>query len=385
MERILPDGPPRPGDVTLEATAALRALEAVHPEPWLLAVHPSFTTNPYQALLYQQARAHGIAPVRLRRLWQLEEVTRLQDADLPTLLHLHWLHPILSNADSARAADAAMASFLGRLDGYLAAGGRLVWTVHNVLSHEVHHDAAEARLSREVAARAAVVHVMTEQTPDVVRPTFELPPDRLLVVPHMSYHGAYEDHVSRLDARHALGLLPDELVFLALGYIRPYKGLDDLLAAWQSLEPGRRRLVIAGEPGDDGATQAFLTQAAIDPTVVLDARSIPSSEVQVFLRAADLAVLPYRHSLNSGALLLALTFGLPAIVPAGSGLADQIGPAFGRTYSPDEPGSLAAVLAGAGSLATLDAHAAAEAAAGERRPDNISRRFVLGLREMLEA
>ena len=38
--------------------------------------------------------------------------------------------------------------------------------------------------------------------------------------------------------------------------------------------------------------------------------------MQVFLRAADVAVYPYRHILTSGSLLLALSFGVPAVVPA---------------------------------------------------------------------
>lgn len=383
MERRSTAGPPVPGDLTLEATAALRALGAADQEPLLLGVYPSFGTNPYQALLYQRAREHGLAPVRVRRAWQLDELISLQRAGIPTVLHLHWLHPVFRNLTTSKAAAEAVDTLIGKLDALGAAGGRLVWTVHNVVSHEVAYEAEEVRLSREIIARCAVVHVMAERTPEVVASTYELPRDRLLVVPHMSYAGAYEDHVSRLDARHRLGILPDELVFLVLGAIRPYKGLDALLDAWQSLPPGRRRLVVAGKPLDDASSAGFLERAAVDPTVVLDARAIPSEEMQVFLRAADVVVLPYRDSLNSGALLLGLTFGLPAIVPAGSGLADLVKPGFGRTYDPATPSGLADALAEAAPLAKPKARAAAGAAAAAVSPAEISRRFATGLRTML--
>lgn len=384
MERHVRAGPPAPRDLTVDAMASLRGVTAVDPEPLLLGIYPTLAaTNPYQSLLYQRAREHGCAPVWARRQWQIAELTALRQAGLPTALHLHWLHPVLRDAETPKAAGQATKEFLALLDAFGAAGGRLVWTVHNILPHETRHAAEEARLGSEVAARADVIHVMSRRTEEAAAPFYELPRDRLLEVPHMSYVGAYADHVSRLDARHALGILPDDLVFLTLGWIRPYKGLDALLDAWQALPAGPRRLVVAGEPAQDGAIGGFLERAALDPTVVLDARPIPADEIQVFLRAADVAVLPYRQSLNSGALLLALTFGVPAIVPAGSGLADLVDPSFGRTYDPDASSGLTDALAGAAELATPDARAAATAVAAALSPAVISGRFMAGLREML--
>ena len=384
MERRQRPSKPAKGDFTAEAAGALRALAGSDVEPWLLAAHPSFVTNPYQDLLYQRSREHGIAPVRVRRDEQLDEVLDIRKAGLPTVLHLHWLHLVMKGAASAREARKRADEFLGRLDGQRKAGGRLAWTVHNILPHESRFDDEEARLCAEVAGRADVVHVMAERTPALVAPFFELPVDRLLVVPHMSYAGAYEDHVSRLDARHELGLMPDELVYLVLGSIRPYKGIPELLDAWAELPPDRpRRLVIAGAPTDEAGVDEVLERAALATDVILDARKIPPNEMQVFLRAADIAVLPYRRALNSGALLLALTFGLPSIVPGDSGLAASVDDAFGRTFDPDVAGSLGDALVGAASLATDAARSAAAAAAAAVNPEIVSRRFSIGLREAL--
>jgi beta-1,4-mannosyltransferase len=383
MERRQAGSPAAAGDITLEATAGLRALAGAEAEALVLGVYPTMPTNPYQVLLYQGAREAGLAPVRLRRPWQIGELAALARSGLPTVLHLHWLHPVIADAASAKEAARSVAEFLGRLDDLRSAGGRLAWTVHNILPHETRFETEEIRLSAAVAARADAIHVMSERTPELVAPYYELPRDRLLVVPHMSYLGAYPDHVSRLDARHELGLLPDDLVFVTLGWIRPYKGLDALLDAWQTLPPASRRLVVAGEPTADPANSPFLERAAIDPSVVLDARSIPADEIQVFLRAADVAVLPYRRTLNSGALLLALTFGLPAIVPGDSGLAGLVEPAYGRAYDPASPTGLADALADAADLATPAARAAAAAAAAAVSPAAVSSRFATGLRELL--
>src|SRR5204862_7608232 len=105
--------------------------------------------------------------------------------------------------------------------------------------------------------------------------------------------------------------------------------------------------------------------------------------MQTFLRAADVAVLPYRQALNSGALMLALAFGLPAIVPAGSGLAEVVDDRFGRTFYPAGPTALADALLAAPGLVSDTARAAATATAAEVSPNIVPHRFALGLREQL--
>lgn len=383
MERRPRPSRPLRGDLTTEATATLRAL-AAHDDPWLLAAYPSFVTNPYQDLLYRECRAHGLGPIRVRRDEQLAELLELTRSRLPTILHLHWLHLVLKGSSSAREARRRADGFLRQVDAHRAEGGRLVWTVHNILPHESQFDDEEARLCAEVADRADVVHVMAERTPELVAPYFALPADRLLHVPHMSYLGAYEDRVSRLDARHELGLLPDELVYLVLGALRPYKGLPELLDAWREVDTAvPRRLVLAGAPSDEPGMPEVVERAALDPRIVIDARKIPAEEMQVFLRAADVAVLPYRRSLNSGALLLALTFGLPAIVPADSGLIELADERFAMTFDPDAPRGLADALERASELATPEASEAASALAASLAPTTISNRFAVGLRAAL--
>ncbi|HEY5629875.1 MAG TPA: glycosyltransferase [Candidatus Limnocylindrales bacterium] len=375
-----------PGAFTSEAVAALRGVAASGRPPILLGYHPHFTTNPYQALLYGRSREHGIAPVAVDTVEQLEELTALRRRGIETVLHLHWLHEILRDAESEADADHRARTFLEIVDEHQGAGGRLVWTVHNILPHGAARESAEARLSAAIADRADVVHVLAATTPRLVAPYFELPTDRILHVPHASYLGAYEDHVTRLDARHELGLLPDEFVFAVVGAIRPYKGLTELLDAWQSATAvAPRRLVIAGQPSDEPGVQDLIERAALDPTVLVDARKIPAPEMQLFLRAADVAILPYLRSLNSGALALALTFGLPVIVPAGGGLAEVVDEGFARTVRPGDPADLRRAIEAAPSWVRPAASAAARARAEELAPSIVAERFAVGLRDALDS
>ena len=384
MERVRRQWPRRPGDFTADAVAAMRTLGGQDGDPLLLAYLPAFDTNPYQALLYTAAREHGIAPVPMHTASQLAELPPLAAAGMNTALHLHWLHIHTREAKSEPEARRQATAFLEQLDGYIALGGRVVWTVHNILPHDTPYEALEAWLAGEVARRAEAIHVMATETVDLVAPHYRLPEDRVFTVPHPGFGRSYPDAISRLDARHELDLDPDELVATMVGAIRPYKGIDDLLDAWARLDRPRR-LLIAGMPGSHPDVARLLERAALDPNVLLDARRIDEAEVQLYLRAADFAVLPYKRSLNSSVLLLALTFGLPILVPDGGGLEELADPAFARTFASGDPDSLLGALRAMPELLTPEARAAAEAAAAALDPVELSHRFASTLRERLAA
>ena len=366
-------------------TAGRREAGAAEP-PLLLGYYPAFTTNPYQALLYGATAGHGIAAVPVRSTELIPELARFQRGGTRTVLHLHWLHRVLGGAVTRPQAERRLAAFLRLVDDHRAEGGQVAWTVHNILPHEARFEDLEARLSAEVARRADVIHVLAAGTAAYVAPHFELPADRLLLVPHPSYVGAYEDDLTPADARRALGIGEAEFVYAVVGTIRPYKGLTTLLDAWQALPADRsRRLVIAGAAAAGPGIEALLERAGRDRSILVHARKIPAAEIQRYLRAADVAVLPYLRSLNSGALALAITFGLPVIVPAGGGLAEMTDPSFARDVPPGDVAALTAALHDAPGWATDDARAAASERAAELAPGVIAERFATGLRERLGA
>lgn len=379
MEGVLRRGRQRPGDFTADAVTALQALDALGAEPLLLGYHPRDRLNPYQALLYSRAWEHGIAPVPLDRIATFDELVELARLGFPTALHLHWLNQVLRDATTASEAGSAVAAFLDRLDAYREAGGRIVWTVHNILSHAARFPEEEAELSAGIVARCAGVHVLAAATPDLVARWYAIPPELAFHVPHPSYAGAYEDVVGRLEARHRLGLAPDETVFVVLGALRAYKGLDRLLDAWDELDepPGARRLVIAGRRTDDPPVEEVIARAALHPSVLIHPGPFDPGDVQVYLRAADVAVHPYVGALNSGSLLLSLTFGLPAILPAGGGLAEVVDDRCAWTFDDADPAGLLDALREADRSVDARSSAAALETAGRYDPATLADRFAI--------
>ncbi|MBI1802705.1 MAG: glycosyltransferase, partial [Chloroflexi bacterium] len=103
---------------------------------------------------------------------------------------------------------------------------------------------------------------------------------------------------------------------LLFGLIRPYKGLRYLIEAVSLLhrEACSIRLVVAGEFWDDIAHyRQQVQQLQLEPWVLLEDRYIPNEEVALYFSAADVFAAPYVGGSQSGAVSLALGFGLPVV------------------------------------------------------------------------
>jgi glycosyltransferase involved in cell wall biosynthesis len=292
--------------------------------------------NPYQDLLFADLPRVGAAAVAVGGL--LRHLTRAVESPVPGVLNVHWTTPVLASVDDDGAARGRVARLEQALTAYRDAGGRLVWTVHNVLPHDARHHEAEVLLARALADHADVVHVLTEATAAAAAPFFRLDPERTVCIPHSSYLGVYPDTVSRAEARQRLGLRDDDRVLLALGRLRPYKGLDRLLDLVEQLHAAdpRLRLLVAGALGHQPGSRQLAERLASVPGTMSTTRRVRDDELQVWMRAADLAVLPYLRVLNSGAFLLAETFGLPVVAPRVGALAEREGEAHVRLFGDDD-------------------------------------------------
>jgi glycosyltransferase involved in cell wall biosynthesis len=322
-------------------------------------------TNPYQDMLYAGLGAAGI------RVAPVEDA--LSDAVLRDgggrldgyAFHLHWTSAIAQDGKNIFDAADRLSRFRSRVRDLHSRGGKLVWTIHNALPHELRYRDLELELCRFLAAEADLVHIMSAETVAVTAPHYALPPERTVLVAHSSYLGWYPDLVPRAEARRRLGLLPHEVALLALGGIRPYRGLDRLLEVFETLSAGdaRLRLLVAGRPGPGAATQELVRRCNDHPRITVQFRHLPPSALQVWSRAADLAVLPYRAILNSGAFQLAQSFDLPVVAPRDGSLRGLLDPACTVGFDPADPVDLARAVRDGIALATDPERAAAAASA----------------------
>lgn len=376
------------GGAVDDAVRELTAVDWVSSRPALLGYAPVARGNPFQPLIYDRLADTNVRPFAAYDVDTALEVTRLVGRDVTVVTHLHWLSVATQRATTEAQARAGADEFVGTVEEIRANGGKVLWTVHNVLPHDSVFIDVDVDVRRRITALADRIHVMSGRTRELCAPWFDIPVDKVLTIPHPSYHGAYPDHISRLTARQMLGISPGSVVHVLFGAIKAYKGLPELASAFDELcrrEPGRHVLLVAGNPDESDEAADFSRWALSHASVLADLRKVPVEDVQVFLRAGDVAVLPYRRSLNSGALALACTFGLPAVLPTASGEADDESTGFTVTYDADEPDGLAeAMLAASRTLLGPEARAASEAYSATHHRDLVARQFADTIRGWLD-
>jgi glycosyltransferase involved in cell wall biosynthesis len=248
----------------------------------------------------------------------------------PDSVHLHWIEYLVrSDGEGAQAAARATARAV-RLAAALAAlrrrGVGIVWTVHNLRPHEATRPRLEAAAMHATARAAHRIVVHSRHAVERVASVYGQR-DKLEVVPHGHFIGRYPPpRRSREELRAALGLDPGAFAFLVFGQLRRYKRIPETIAALRALGRDDVRLIVAGSAWDAQERTAVERAAAGDPRVVLRLGFVPDEDVTELHLAADAAVLAYRELFSSGALLLALSLGVPTVVPSYGGALETAAP-----------------------------------------------------------
>lgn len=302
---------------TAEILGSFHASNSDLSEQHLLAYTPVARVNPFQALTYKAFAHENIIAAPVLQPSKFLELQNVSLKPLTKTLHLHWnswMTQGMVEPERARMLGLGMAGRLRRLQ---KSGFNIMWTVHNVYPHDALHVDVELEIQQYIADTADVLHVMSEGTIDAMKGITEIDPSKVLVSPHPSYKSAYPDYVTKEDARAALGIHGDEIVFSVFGALKEYKGLGRTLDAFDLLvarHPERRfRVIFAGKSDASSDVEIFLARANSHPRVLVEDSNIPSDKVQYFMRASDIGVVHYARSLNSGAALLYGAFDLPVV------------------------------------------------------------------------
>jgi glycosyltransferase involved in cell wall biosynthesis len=218
----------------------------------------------------------------------------------------------------------------------------LVFTAHDLLPRRTGH---RTSLWRRLFRRFDRVIVHSESGRRALV-AFGVPEAKLRVIPHPVFPG----EVDHRDDGHTV---------LALGSIRPYKGLGDAIAAVRQIDGAR--LLVAGDAREplDGY------RAAGGDVVEWRLGWLTPPELATTLAQATVAVFPYLPELDqSGALLQALGAGVPAVVYDVGGLGELVSTfGAGRVVAAGDIEALAVALRGL----LDDPSALAEARAGAER------------------
>lgn len=263
----------------------------------------------------------------------------------PHILHIQWLDAFFT-AKFFLFACLKLMCFKMMIFLMKRGGIKIVWTVHNLHDHEHRNPRLDRHCTQFMINSADALILHGPSASRELQKTFVVSNlDKIRVIPHGHYRQAYENKITREAARNELGLDAKTLIFLFLGQIRPYKGLSELLDAFRALTTEEIGLVIAGKTRDVSSSRTLIDNTSNDPRITYHPGFVPDERIQVYLKAADVVVFPYRDILTSGGVLLAMSFGRACLAPRMGCIPDVLDDQGAILYDPDQTDGLYRALA----------------------------------------
>lgn len=293
--------------------------------------------NPYQELLASGIETTGLKvdfmdfPDGELALWK---ASRTHPG--VRVLHLHWIKPLIDRIFWRRSPVIAMIrTWILALNVWSVrlSGVRVVWTVHNRVSHESPNPDREIMARRWLARSVSRLIFHSENARDAVEETLGLRlKSKSEVIPHGNYVGVYKENGERAEQiSREFGLQPDDRVLLFFGGIRRYKGITTAIEGLRLINDDSIKLIIAGRALEQKMDDEIRAAAKDDPRIIPCLGFIAEEDVHPLYSIADLAVIPFEQTLTSGSAILALSMGKALLLPENArviGLPDFSGTIF---------------------------------------------------------
>jgi glycosyltransferase involved in cell wall biosynthesis len=162
-------------------------------------------------------------------------------------------------------------------------------------------------------------------------------------------HGPYDHHAAQTATEVRRSAPAAACNLLYFGVIRPYKGLEDLIRAFDLIPEDqihRFWLTIVGETWEGWTLPSeLIAHSRHYSRITFVNRYVPDEEVAGYFAGADAVVLPYLRSSASGPLHVAMSQGLPVVVTHVGGLVEAVNGYSGAVLvPPSDPSQLREAL-----------------------------------------
>jgi len=263
--------------------------------------------NPYNRLLYEALSRYGVAISEFHPLRVL-----LKGSDI---LHLHWPDDLLNRRNWGFAA-CLVIGLLFYLLLLRLRGVRIVWTVHNLRSHEHFHPILERFFWRVFPRLLDGFICLSDSGRRLALKRWPLLRKKASCI---AYHGHYKalcrPLLMKSKSRAELHLAGANSVILFFGQARPYKNIESLITAFRKTCERRSALIIAGRAASSRYGKHLKSLVGLDDRIHIELRFLDDKTLRTYIAAADLVALPYERPYNSGAAIMALSCNRPILVP----------------------------------------------------------------------
>ncbi|WP_054023198.1 glycosyltransferase family 4 protein [Bacillus sp. FJAT-28004] len=263
--------------------------------------------NFYNDLLTDSLSSAGMEVKDLKHGKLMLQVGQAKAGDI---VHIHWMHHAYQNNNPLLFIVKSIIFVMTML--YLKLRNvQLVWTIHNLYPHQVKYKRLERFMRTLICKFCSKLLVASESIKRKVMMEFGVPASKLFVVKHGHYLGVYKP--AGFNFRESYGISKEADVYLFLGAIKAYKGVEDLIEAFNACKTRNTYLIIAGKA--DKQMESYLKRVEDKENIILDLRFIPNEAVADLISAVDVMVMPYKEITTSGSAILGLSFRKLIVMP----------------------------------------------------------------------
>lgn len=289
-------------------------------------------SNPYRIADIEKARANKIAFVAgfkfdgnkyvdlIKRAIRKTNYTVVDNPDDAGYIWLHWYE---NNIDSNN-----FSKKVAQVKKWQKEGRKVILHIHNKKPHE-HSDSVLTNTFMATFVQVVNhVSIISSETLNTLRDVWHFGDDfkNVSVVPHPNYIGVYGSKIDRDPL-----LADDTLNILFFGLVRPYKGLEHLIAATKELK--NIKIGIYGRAPSDEYRAEVEALCKNRKDISLEIRHVEDEEIPRLFSQYHIVATPYSldSSLNSGAAILAFSYGR-TVIGTNNGTLKDINGDFYFTY-----------------------------------------------------
>lgn len=238
------------------------------------------------------------------------------------IVHFHWIEYIYMPHNTLIGRVGAVVGFM-LLSLYMKyiVRNKIVITFHNVESHKKLNPKLERLLFKYCITIADAVIVHNRYSKKRLLSLYDessTHQKKMHIIPHGHYLSYYPRTVSPQDARGVLGIPKHAFVLLIFGEMRPsVKGIEDIIAIAKKREnlPKNAYIIFAGRSKDARLRKRIQIFCSQNPDrSQCHLRYVSDDDVQLFLNASDVGLLPYQSISTSGSLMLYMSFRIPVVI-----------------------------------------------------------------------
>lgn len=196
-------------------------------------------------------------------------------------------------------------------------GKKLVWTMHNRMTHEQKTGKMSSILTDRLLAWSDAIIIHSQLSRALILAQSPSLSQKIHYIPHPDFVDCYGPVPSSSPSDDSA------LRLLFVGAVKPYKNIELLIETVGDMKDVS--LMIAGKAKDEAYKDSLTQLAKRFPNIHLNLAFVPDSLLPELLAKSDVVILPYdlASSLNSGTVMLAFSYQKTVICPEIGTLVDM--------------------------------------------------------------